>query len=80
MAKFTVIYEVYASTYVEVDCPKGATREQIIEAADREVSASVCHQCASEVEIGDIGDVTAILDENGAEMPKDKPKRKAAPR
>lgn len=74
--KFTVLYEVYASTYVEVDLPKGSTREQIIEAADEKgPHASVCCQCSEDIEVSDIGGVLEVLDEHGEEVKDKKPRR-----
>ena len=65
--KYTVIYAVHASTWVDVEFPEGElpTRAQIIEKADNEVGPSLCHQCSSELEIGDIGEVADVLDDQG---------------
>lgn len=59
MAKFTVMGLVSATVYadVEADSPEEAMEQA-------ELSASVCHQCAKELEVGDVYDMQ-VVDEAG---------------
>lgn len=68
--KYSVLYEVYASTRVEVELSKSATRDEVIAAANKiGPNASVCHQCSRSIEVGDIGGVLEVLDDKGDEIP-----------
>lgn len=77
LKKFTVLFEVYASTSVEVEMPADSTREAIIDKAAPDAHASVCHQCSKDVEISDVGDALEVLDEKGDEIAEDRPTPKA---
>lgn len=78
---YSVLYEVYASTSVDITVPVGTSRDDIIALADKEVCASVCHQCSKEVEISDVGPVLEVLDDHGNDaFPEKKPKAKKGKR
>lgn len=51
MPKYRVTYPVFASVDVDVEAH---TEDQAMEIADARATASLCHQCAGEIELGDI--------------------------
>ena len=57
MSKYYVTFEGYAGTTVEVDAD---SEEQAREEACKLVGPSLCHQCASELDLGDIGEITDV--------------------
>lgn len=56
--KYLVVFEVYASTTVEVEA--GSEEEARDLANEKAYCPSVCQYCANEVEISDIGDITEV--------------------
>lgn len=73
MAKYTVIGLVAAQVQVEVEADNP---DDAIEKADLP-STGICHQCAQDVQVGDVYDFV-VLDEAGNEvlgpdMPKPQP-------
>ena len=61
MARYTVIGQVAASVSRDIDAE---SVDAALEAAYRRMSASVCHQCSRQVEVGDIY-AWQVLDESG---------------
>jgi hypothetical protein len=57
--KYLVIFNVHASASAEV---KAESREEAEEKAARKVHPSVCHQCARDVQIGDVGEVVDMIE------------------
>jgi hypothetical protein len=58
MARYTVCFQVYAQTFVEVDA---ANEEEAREKAEAEVEVpSLCHQCCGPFEINDLGDIMDV--------------------
>lgn len=66
MERYTVPLTTWANVAVDVEVPDGATPEQIVEAAQENVNAALCHQCSSRynssLEIGDVFDPVKALD------------------
>jgi len=58
MPKYLVAFQVYATTWVEVEAD---SEEEAKEKAEQEINEpTLCHQCADEVEIDGVGDVVGI--------------------
>jgi len=58
--KFSVQFEIYASTSVTVEADN---EEQAREIATKNAYAPcLCHQCADDLDIGDIGEITEVLE------------------
>ena len=62
---YSVMYIVHAATTVDV---MAESVEESKEIADREVHASVCHHCSSIIDVGDIGDIIQVMDEDSGEV------------
>lgn len=59
MKKYLVIFEVYGSASAEVEAD---SKEEAQEKAARQVHPSVCHQCARDVQIDDVGEVVEVME------------------
>lgn len=57
--KYLVIFEVFASTSVEVEA---TSREEAEQKASRCAHASVCCQCSRHVQIDDVGGVVDVVE------------------
>ena len=58
--KYSVQFEVYASTVVIVEAESEEQAREI--ALQNAYAPCLCHQCSDDVEIGDIGDITEVLE------------------
>jgi hypothetical protein len=57
MSKWVVIFQVYASTRVEVDAE---TADEAVTVATKKTHVSICHQCSRHLEVGDLGEILEI--------------------
>jgi hypothetical protein len=60
--KYFVTFEVFASTTIEVHAD---SEEQAREQACKRVHVSLCHQCASDLNIDDVGEITHVEEAGG---------------
>jgi hypothetical protein len=68
MTTYTVFRIIHASQALDVEVDdEGMSREEIFQAIDDAVDdhpdsgVSLCHQCAYEIDLGDVGDEVEIL-------------------
>jgi hypothetical protein len=58
MARYTVYFQVYAQTFVEVEAAnEDEAREKAVDAVEY---PSLCHQCTSPLEINDLGEILSV--------------------
>jgi len=58
MPKYTVYFEVYAQTHVEVEAADEAEARE--KAAQEVETPSLCHHCCGPFEINDVGEITEV--------------------